>query len=425
MTNVSLFYTTLPNFIHGHCAGLEENTSCLHNESATNPPRHVIIIGPSMVHRFWMDSVIGMPLGILGIIGNMLAFIVLARQKPRVTTTVVLMMLSITDNLVLISGIMLRSLRYLAVYTQTMHTYLAAYPQLFLILYPWVYFFRLFDMWLTVLLTVDRYIVVQRPLQASTVCTTRRAFRDMSIMAMCSIMFSIPRFFEHERTTENTHGFISSDLLTRRTYTIVYRIFSFFMLQYVIPLVLMIALNAILLSSLWRAVAQRSVYQKQQSSRTRFSSSSNSATRSVTIIVVIVVLICVVTNSLALTTHLLWSLEQCWPQVMGSLGVYRRYMATYSNMAISVNSASNLPIYYLCSKRFRKLVRDTLTSSCRARKNSIVMYQRRNPQARYLQNNEGVSGCPTTKTCRLNTNYISMSRLRPTKDTDTTEMKYN
>ena len=368
--------------------------------------------GPSMTHRFWMESIIGLTLGVFGIFGNLLALVVLSRQKPRVTTTVVLMVLVVVDNLVLVAGILLRSLRYMAVYTSSMDAYLTAYPQLFLILYPWVYIFRLLDMWLTVLLTVDRYIVVCRPLHANTICTTRRAIRDIIIVTLCAVIFSIPRFFEHKRDSTHAHGFTFSDLLTRRTYTVVYRILGFFLLQYVVPLALMIALNVVLLISLWKANAERAVYQ-MPSANSR-SSNSSKATRSVTMIVVIVVLICVMTNSLALVAHLLWSLEQCWPKTMGSLGSYRRYMAIYSNMAISINSASNLPTYYCCSKRFRQLVKDTLISCCRPRRKMTLMdYSGHQSESVYLQSHGQPQGCPSSHTTgQFRPNYIAMTNTR-------------
>ena len=361
-------------------------------------------VGPSMTHRFLVESVLGMLLGIFGILGNLLALIVLFRQKPRVTTNVVLMVLAIMDNCVLLSAILLRSLRYLPIYTGTMRSYLDIYPHLFIMLYPWVYIFRLLDMWLTVLLTVDRYIVVCRPLHANTVCTTKRAVRDIVIIALFSVLFSIPRFFEYKLDSTNEHGFKASPLTSRRTYTVVYRIVAFFLVQYVVPLMLLVALNVLLLASLRRASVKRAIYQRQ--SVKSKASSCSSSTRSVTKIVVIVVLICVLANSLALIAHLLWSLEMCWPSLQTTLASYRRYVTLYSNITVSINSASNLPIYYLCSKRFRDTIRDTFINLCRrgGLKNSWSD-PRRVSQSMYMSE--------TRTTCRFKTQYTSVD-LSPT-----------
>ncbi len=57
-----------------------------------------------------------MPLAVLGIIGNCLAFCVLCQQKPRLSTTVLLQGLAVTDTFVLLCTILLRSFRYIYYY---------------------------------------------------------------------------------------------------------------------------------------------------------------------------------------------------------------------------------------------------------------------------------------------------------------------
>jgi hypothetical protein len=57
---------------------------------------------------------------------------------------------------------------------------------------------RLFGIWLTVLLTVDRYIAVWYPLDAKRLCTVRRTWLLMLAIAVGSVAFSVPRFFEYK-----------------------------------------------------------------------------------------------------------------------------------------------------------------------------------------------------------------------------------
>ena len=56
--------------------------------------------------RLVCEVCLSLPLAVLGIIGNILAFVVLCRQKQRVSTTVLLQALAVTDTLVLISSIL-------------------------------------------------------------------------------------------------------------------------------------------------------------------------------------------------------------------------------------------------------------------------------------------------------------------------------
>ena len=100
--------------------------------------------------------------------------------------------LAVADTLVLITGFLLRSMRYL-VHTEGF-TYFHAiiYPGMF----PTFYVLRLVNTWLTVLLTVDRYIATCRPLHAQRLCTMKRTYGLITVIVLASIAFSVPRYFE-------------------------------------------------------------------------------------------------------------------------------------------------------------------------------------------------------------------------------------
>lgn len=63
-------------------------------------------------------------------------------------------------------------------------------------LLPTTYFLRMFGIWLTVQLTVDRYIAVWYPLDAKRLCTVRRTYLLVAFIALASALFCLPRFFE-------------------------------------------------------------------------------------------------------------------------------------------------------------------------------------------------------------------------------------
>jgi len=64
-------------------------------------------------------------------------------------------------------------------------------------MYATVYFLRLLSVWLTVLLTVDRYIAVWYPLDARRLCTVKRTYIVMTIITLCTLAFCLPRYFEY------------------------------------------------------------------------------------------------------------------------------------------------------------------------------------------------------------------------------------
>jgi len=104
--------------------------------------------------------------------------------------------LAVADTLVLFIIFVLRSLRYVAPlvnYTDYRYVHVYLYSWLF----PCAYVLRMVNAWLTVLLTVDRYIAVCRPLHAQRLCTIKRAYSNIVAVTAASVIFCLPRFFEN------------------------------------------------------------------------------------------------------------------------------------------------------------------------------------------------------------------------------------
>lgn len=298
--------------------------------------------GPTMMTRFIFEVAVGLPIALIGIIGNVLAFVVLWRQHQRLTTNVVLQWLAIFDTLVLLSTILLRSLRYLHIQVGGLDGYIDVYKHIFVCLYPCVFFFRFVDTWLTVVLTIDRYIAVCFPLQAQQICTLPRTYKRIIALVIISIFFSLPRFFEY-KYADNPHGFALAKLMKNEYYIYIYRIGLFFIFMYFIPMGLLVVLNVLLLRALWVAGYHRANMQQTRASQMN---------RSITITVVTVVLMCALCNGSAMIAHLLWSLEECYSN-LPHLETPRRYLALVSNLLVTVNSATNFFIYCMCSRKFR------------------------------------------------------------------------
>ena len=85
--------------------------------------------------------------------------------------------LAVADTLVLLIVFVLRSLRYIAPLINYAD-YKNVHRSLYAWLFPCAYMLRMVNAWLTVLLTVDRYIAVCRPLHAQRLCTIQRAYRE-------------------------------------------------------------------------------------------------------------------------------------------------------------------------------------------------------------------------------------------------------
>lgn len=347
--------------------------------SSTSNEDHPIVQALRIISEVW----ISFPLAILGIIGNLVSLFVLCkhrrRQKLR-TIIILLRALAVVDTLVLFSVIVLRSLRYAGPLI-----YVVIHSRCYPYLYPTAYVLRLINTWMTVLLTVDRYVAVCRPLHAHSVCTVSRTYVQMTSVFVISVLFCIPRFFEyHIRYYEDgRYGFETTPLMMNHTYTVVYRILLFLFVHYFLPTVLLVWLNTRVIISLRRSDAYRTeTIRRLQSYSLQLSgvggggvrplSSSVTAfqsTRSLTIVVIVVVLMCIVCHLVAITAQVLWSLQVGFTDLRFhsvEFGLARRHISQASNVLVTLNSAANFVVYCLCSRSFRMVLADQLCCRWRA-----------------------------------------------------------
>lgn len=117
------------------------------------------------------DLLVVLPLSVLGIVGNLITFVVLKRQRPRLTSSVILRAVVLTDTL-LLAGAFITSSQNIARLCLFARNHgnredgaAEGYEPIFafvddLVIRPAMLLLKLLDMWLTVLLTIDRFLLV-------------------------------------------------------------------------------------------------------------------------------------------------------------------------------------------------------------------------------------------------------------------------
>ena len=330
------------------------------------------------VVRIVCEVWISLPVAAVGILGNTTSLVVLLRYKQSPVTTSLLKSISVTDTLILATSLVLRSMRYLN---------LPSYDVFLSTWFPWMnpvaYFLRVFNVWLTVLLTYERCVAVCYPLHVQFVCTLRKTRLIICIMIAIVSLISLPRFFEYRKVPFEIArtGFEKADLMTNVYYTVGYRIIFFFVAVYLVPLSALIFMNVRIVRTLRKSSRQRFSVFRFHGPRRRIEISSSSfvlgdyfseAARSVTIIAVVIVTVSIACNLAVMVSHLLYAVELCFASDNKPLIYYRRLASNFSNTIVTFDSTINFIIYCVFSRKFRLTLKDMCCCQKKAQRRSIT-----------------------------------------------------
>ncbi len=144
------------------------------------------------IHRFWLPIIIP-----IGLAGNILSFLVMARPENRRTSFgVFVCALAISDSMMLVvSTVFWTTTVLLPAFTFTNDG-----------CGMFKYFFELFSTYgdlLILVMTMDRYCAVKYPLLANRICTAQRAKWMAIALFIYDLVYCIPQFFYAQRIDNN------------------------------------------------------------------------------------------------------------------------------------------------------------------------------------------------------------------------------
>ena len=114
-----------------------------------------------LVLRYVFLVIVPISLGLFGSFSNLLTFVLLCRQKPFLTTNVIMQGIALADTIILIQFVIFSSLPTMAECGATsLYGYNAFYKSHVLYFRSLVIALSLLENWLTVLLSVERFITV-------------------------------------------------------------------------------------------------------------------------------------------------------------------------------------------------------------------------------------------------------------------------
>jgi hypothetical protein len=294
-------------------------------------------------------------IGPAGIAGNVLSFIVIGREKPFTSTSVILRSLAVADGMVLAAELLATTFRKMYDYFGILVMYREFQEMSYPYLWTLKWFSKTISIYLAVGVATERYIAVCKPLRAASVCTKRNAYIASTSIFICSFLYRIPLIFDYEViylfdpcSGTRRPWWIYSALEYNRPYRIGYATTLQIIINCCIPICTLIFFTYAIISALKEA-------KKNLASQT--SGRRSEETIAVTQRVLAVVVVFIVLETPGAIYQILESLIQ-----FSGLGKFFNYDAVYGSSKICYflgffNSFVNFFIYCATGRRFRRTLR--------------------------------------------------------------------
>ncbi|CAG9530431.1 unnamed protein product [Cercopithifilaria johnstoni] len=195
------------------------------------------------------------------------------------------------------------------------------------------------SIWTCVAITVDRYLAVKYPLQTRVWCSTSRAKLVLSIIATVSFVYKSPSLFE--LTLDECGRLTPTSLRTNGLYIVLYNTYGYLLIMIIIPWTTMIVLNVIVIRSIQQAYRIR----RSLTTRTR---NLDDSERHCTLMAFVMILTFIVCNLLA-------GINQIIEAFFAEYSHFFRLRLPIANVLVCVNSASNIFIYSIFGRKFRRI----------------------------------------------------------------------
>ncbi|ELT91763.1 hypothetical protein CAPTEDRAFT_191653 [Capitella teleta] len=203
--------------------------------------------------------------------------------------------------------------------------------------------------WVTVLLTVHRYIAVCHPLKAKAWTTTSSLKYQIPPVILAAVCYSIPGYIDYEPVQVMTEWGLTNQLTltpigANYWYQLLYKTVCFFVFIYFIPGITLLVLGGFLIQSITRAERIRSSMSRDKKMR------SSSATDDMTRIMISIVVMHLMTQS----WEPLRSLMAERFQMSATCGNFLFYFEEIPSLMAIINSTMNFVVYCFVGTRFRK-----------------------------------------------------------------------
>lgn len=342
-----------------------EVTSTHHRNGSGRPPATSATFGGrrcEQVTQFAISSIGAGILCALGLLGNGISFAILSQDRTTSpVATYLLQSLSMADSVFLVVWFLQFSLDSFFRFFGIDRVFSVAYAYSRAYTYPLAFVAQTVTVWLTVLIAASRYVAVCLPYKASSYCTVAVTRRATLAVAIFSVVYNLPRFFENEiaetiRRNVTRYQLQRSPVGLSPVYQAIYFDALYYVFSFVLPLILLSVFNFRLI------VAYRAVQRRRSAMKLRRPSSSRRAVDShehnITLVMIVVILVFMLCNAPARVVQIVlqYAVQPC-PSVA-------HFVVLLANVLEVFGSSSNFLVYCGFRKQFRRTMRRRLSMAC-------------------------------------------------------------
>lgn len=269
-----------------------------------------------------------------GLVGNSLSFVVLLWDKySHLPSTFLLRALALTDNFFLLTTGTSQIFAAMCLYREVIDHPLTPYMRKYL--WPLVHITQLETVWITVLISVNRFIAICLPFRALSLCTLSRVRLQVGALFVLTILYNIPRFYE-------------TQLKQNYLYNIVYENVLYGLVVFLVPFLILTVLNARLIHEIIRLGNRLG-----NSSATHQPMRDEEEERNITVVMTAVVVLFLVCQTPACINHLLFYVLGPEAYLCGHPYFYYYHI---SNLVVSSTACINFVVYCIFRHRFRQRI---------------------------------------------------------------------
>ena len=341
---------------------------------------------------FAIEGIVMGLLCVLGFCGNGLSIVCLSKEKSSTATPFLLMSLEAADSLFLVTVAILRVGHTLVDFFNVFDDP-HVWNYIGRVTYPFAMVAETTTVYLTLLVTFNRYVSVCKLQAQPRHNYTRTARLQVLAVFAFSLVYNLPRFFEYDIRPRMTATGIEmrlgeAELAQNKAYNIIYANGAYFVVMLLFPLMMLSYLNRQLIVAL----------QEMKQRRARLGNTESRSEEDITRMLVTVVVVFFVCQTPGLITQILArTLPDAYKYCPATFWYYERI----SDLLIVLNSSVNFIIYCFCNKRFRDNLKGLLCRRQDINENGATDMDTRNAASRRQQQqhqNGSYAAVPTHST---------------------------